>query len=684
MMTQLHTIREIYASEHFYIFKKVIVYGDLSDDDNGQATHFDRMISSDPNDPNFYKRSVFTNKDKDVEDIYKRWDKLVSKEDMPELEAMVRAIVGSDATTEKQMYVVIKSLRKRFQMTPKKSQLLCVYNKLIARGEISDLPYIRQLFQQKRSKSQSGVLVITVLTSPYPRSGKKIQRFSCKWNCYYCPNEPNQPRSYLHDEPAVLRANQNNFDPILQFVDRATTLAMMGHPVDKIELLILGGTWTSYPLDYREEFIRDLFYAANTFHTRIHLDTSRKKMSLLEEQKINESADCKIIGLTLETRPDTITPDEIVRLRRYGCTRVQLGIQHTDDTILNTINRGCTNKDAIDAIKSLKDACYKIDIHLMPNLPGSSVQLDEKMFEEVLHSSDLQVDQWKIYPCEIVPWTVIKKWYDEGSYVPYPDNDLFELLMRVKAQIHPWIRLNRVIRDIPSQYILGGVNAPNARQFLLQTMKDRGQRCQCLRCREVSLNKTSTETATAIREAVLKVQTYDASGGIEYFISFETPDSRFVCGFLRLRLCKAAMHIFPELAGCALVREVHVYGTLIPTKNKNDSHAQHMGFGHRMLAHAEITAWFAGYRRIAIIAGIGARNYYRRFGYSVATGEGGFMVKQIHLGIIICHLCGTLFSHVTNRKCTPGITSCFVSMVAVVLLSVVLNGGHVFATHHMM
>lgn len=606
------------------------------------------MHSSNVNDPNRYKKSLKTFHNTDVEDIYRRWDRVVSKDDLPKIETMVRAIVDSDATTEKQMYAAIRPFRKTLRITPKKSQLLCVYNRLVANGELLDAPYVRQLFQQKRSKSQSGVLVITVLTSPYPRSGKKIQKFSCKWNCYYCPNEPHQPRSYLHDEPAVLRANQNNFDPILQFVDRATTLAMMGHPVDKIELLILGGTWTSYPLEYREEFIRDLYYAANTFNDRIHTDIPRVKESLQAEQRMNESSQCKIIGLTLETRPDTITPEEIVRLRQYGCTRVQLGMQHTDDNVLNKINRGCTTKDAKEAIRLLKDACYKIDIHLMPNLPGSSVELDEQMFQEVLESPDLQADQWKIYPCEIVPWTVIKKWFDEGSYVPYPEDDLFELLIRVKTQIHPWIRLNRVIRDIPSQYILGGVDAPNARQFLLQTLKDRGQRCKCLRCREVSLNKTTKETATAIREAVLKMQIYNASDGKEHFISFETPNGRYICGFLRLRLCKPAAHIFPELAGCALVRELHVYGTLIPTKNKHDSHAQHMGFGRRMLAYAEITAWFAGYKRMAIISGIGARNYYRRFGYSVAAGKGGFMVKDIHIGTILYHLFMTLLWLVTS------------------------------------
>lgn len=174
-------------------------------------------------------------------------------------------------------------------------------------------------------------------------------------NCHYCPNEPGQPRSYLHDEPAVLRANQNGFDPVLQFTDRAATLAVNGHPVDKIEILVLGGTWASYPHAYQEAFCRDLFYAANTFHER----EKRPRLGIEEEQRLNEAAACKVIGLTLETRPDTITPEEIRRLRRYGCTRVQLGVQHSDDDILRKINRGCTTEDTIRALRLLKDTCYK-------------------------------------------------------------------------------------------------------------------------------------------------------------------------------------------------------------------------------------------------------------------------------------------------------------------------------------
>ena len=315
---------------------------------------------------------------------------------------------------------------------------------LCSRGILEKGLPLRRFLIKKAQKSQSGVIVITVFTSAYPKVGEKEQKFSCKWNCYYCPNEPGQPRSYLHDEPGVLRANRNDFDAVKQFLDRAVTLAVNGHPIDKVELLVLGGTWESYPVEYQETFIRDLFYAANTFFER----NKRERKSLEEEKKINEKTQCKIIGLTLETRPDCITKEELVRFRKYGCTRVQLGIQHTNDDILKKINRGHTNQDAIRAIQLLRDVGYKMDIHLMPNLPGSSPEMDTEMFNYVLNSPDLQADQWKIYPCEVTPWTVIKKWYDEGKFIPYSDEKLIEVIKAVKVKVHPWIRLNRVVSTL--------------------------------------------------------------------------------------------------------------------------------------------------------------------------------------------------------------------------------------------
>ena len=348
-------------------------------------------------DPERYKNLRFYSANNDLEDIYRAWDALVSAEELPMLEEIVRSLAADVPVDARAFERELLRFRKAFKKSFRKASLLHVYHRLVGLGEIEASDDLARLLVKKSSKSQSGVLVITVLTSPYPVVDGKAQKFSCAWNCYYCPNEPGQPRSYLHDEPAVKRANENGFDPVLQFTDRAATLAMNGHPVDKIELLVLGGTWASYPHAYQEAFVRDLFFAANTFWQR----EKRPRLALREEQLINETARVKIIGLTLETRPDTIDAAELRRLRHYGCTRVQLGVQHTDDRLLRKINRGHGVAHVSAALARLKDACFKVDIHLMPQLPTSTLADDRAMFERVLGDPALQADQWKIYPTQV-------------------------------------------------------------------------------------------------------------------------------------------------------------------------------------------------------------------------------------------------------------------------------------------
>uniref|UniRef100_A0A7S2RIL5 tRNA carboxymethyluridine synthase n=1 Tax=Mucochytrium quahogii TaxID=96639 RepID=A0A7S2RIL5_9STRA len=611
----------------------------------------------------------------DIEDIYKRWDNIVEQEHWEPLESALNEIIGiitgkivpveqseqqpvtskkknkrkaktslvetadkksklntGDPKTQEakpfRYEKLVTPVLQRHKILVRKAVLLYAYQTFLAEGKLERCLLLEDMLITKKSKSASGILSITVLTSPYPTVDGKKQRFSCEWNCYYCPNQPGQPRSYLRDEPAVLRANQNGFDPVLQFTDRAACLAQNGHPVDKVELLVLGGTWSSYQDAYQEAFVRDLFYAANTFMHR--KEKLRERKSLLEEQIENETALCKIIGLTLETRPDTINLNELQKLRRYGCTRVQIGIQHTSDAILDKINRQSTLEDARNAIRLLKQACFKIDVHLMPNLPGATPKMDNTMFDQMLDDPTLQADQWKIYPCEVTPWTLIKKWYDEGKFVPYPDEDLIEVIVRVKARIHPWIRLNRIIRDIPKQYILGGIESPSLRQDLSGIMKSKGLKCDCIRCREVGLAH-----AHRMSEAVLTERTYPSSGGMEHFLSFETPDHSVIFGFVRLRVPggdedNIGTQAFPELEGAALVRELHVYGKLIATSDPRSSHAQHVGFGTRLMKRAEDIAFSAGFSKIAVIAGVGTREYYKKLGYRLdRTDAGGFPIKRL-------------------------------------------------------
>eukprot|EP00659_Diplonema_papillatum_P020576 gene20576-31688_t len=416
-------------------------------------------------------------------------------------------------------------------------------------------------------------------------------------------------------------------------------------PKDKVEVLVLGGTWSNYPSAYQEAFVRDLFYAANTFRTRNVAELPEKK-SLAEEQAINETARCKVIGLTLETRPDVIDSAELRKLRRYGCTRVQIGLQHLDDGILLHINRGHDAAASREAIQLLKDNCFKIDAHLMPNLPGSSPELDEDMFQKVFLGEDYQVDQVKIYPCDVTPWTAIEKWFKEGTYKPYSEEKLREVILEAKCAVPPWVRLNRVIRDIPNKYIEQGPSE-NLRETVLNDMAKRGLRCKCIRCREagdlggrcqpgggmrdgVAARRRAN---TLIKEAEVVIRRYKASDGVEYFVSFETPDRLTLFGFVRLRVTArrtTPADVFPELENAGLIRELHVYGQLIPTDEKEASHAQNAGLGKQLMAEAERIA-FEDHTcaTTAVIAGVGSRKYYEKLGYTLDTGDGLFMMKAL-------------------------------------------------------
>ncbi len=363
-------------------------------------------------------------------------------------------------------------------------------------------------------------------------------------------------------------------------------------------------------------FFRDLFYAANTVTSG---DWREERLSLDEEILLNVDAQAKIIGVTLETRPDSITVEEIERLRSYGCTRVQLGIQHTDDDILDGVNRGHGVQATMDSLRLLKDNCFKVDIHIMPNLPGSSVEKDEAMFKQILEDPYLQADQWKIYPCSVVPWTVIEKWYANAIYKPYSDAELFELLLRIKPRVHPWIRLNRVVRDIPNQYITGGCAVTNMRQTLQNELKKRGEFCRCMRCREIRDDSAETPPRMMVRK-------YEASGGLEYFLSFESSNASLgdrLHGFIRLRIPpRNVKWCLEELRDCALVRELHVYGQLqitghdVQKEGFDEDAPQHTGLGTRLLDEAERIAALHSFYKVAVISGVGVRRYYERRGYN--------------------------------------------------------------------
>jgi len=603
----------------------------------------------------------------DIEDLNRKLDAVLATEfvkpnedDIQKYKPMLYDIINNPPKNMRET----RALFRKYKMQQKNSFIMQIYYALMDRGEITN--EWESLFQEvlsiKKVRSWSGVLVITIFTSPTPeyidQNGElKKQTFSCSWSCSYCPNEPGQPRSYLKGEPGVMRANRHKFDCVEQMWARMEGLCHTGHPIDKLEVLVLGGTWCSYPLEYREQFCRDIYYAANTFWDK----QKRERKSLQEEKEINWDSRCRVIGLTLETRPDTITVDEIRRFRSYGCTRVQLGVQHTDNDILNKIKRRCTTQTVKKAIRLLKDCGYKIDIHIMPNLPGSNYKKDRHMlmdeflgmksfikrkndnkkgyvYEDYeLAEPDLQADQWKIYPCAITPWTEIEEWYNEGSYKPYTEEELRELLLETKALVFPWIRLNRIIRDIPSTYIIESSDQTNMRQHLAIELEKDGFKCRCIRCREVKSEKWDGENYNIV------IRTYNASEGREYFISAESKDNKdTLYGFVRLRikhnLTDNIKITFPELDNAAYIRELHVYGLLQKVKtntqnvatnmnkeNKNNT-AQHKGIGKQLIKIAEEIAITNGYKKLSVISGEGTCRYYEKIGFK---NSGYYMIKEL-------------------------------------------------------
>ena len=490
-----------------------------------------------------------------------------------------------------------------------KATLISTYRQLVKNKKLKKNLNLEKYLIKRSVRTLSGVSVITVLSKP---AG------SCPHVCVYCPTEPDMPKSYLSNEPAAMRAKLNLFDPVRQVVMRIKALENNGHQVDKLELIILGGTWSFYAQDYQEEFIRDLFYAANTIDTR-----KRKALSLKEEQKINETTKYKVIGLTLETRPDYIDEKEIKNFRNLGCTRVQLGIQHSDNKILKLIRRGHTIEDSVKATRLLKEVGFKVDHHYMPDLPGSTPQKDLKMFKYAFTKPDLQPDQIKIYPCIVNEYAQLNKWYADGKYKPYSEKELLELLLKVKLITPPYIRINRLIRDIPEESIIAGNKITNLRQYLQKELQERKQACQCLRCREV---KGKTKDINKVELVIIK---YRASQGLEYFISYEYDNK--VYAFLRLRFNdNSKKNIFPELINSSLVRELHVYGKMIPVHTKEDdeiSKTQHVGLGKKLMQKAEEITKENKLNKVAVISGIGVREYYKKLEYEL---EGTYMTKELN------------------------------------------------------
>lgn len=478
------------------------------------------------------------------------------------------------------------------------SQLLAAYNQLLTTKKIKPDLVLLKLLKRRAVRTMSGVAPVAVLTKPWPCSG----------HCLYCPQQEAVPTSYLANEPAVMRAQHCHYNPSKQVHYRLRALLANGHQPNKIELIIIGGTWSYLPLKYQYWYIVNCFAAANSYgqkkprHYLQALSLAELKKILLREQKINETAEYRIIGLTLETRPDCLTPTELDRYRQFGCTRVEIGVQAIDDRILKINQRTALVDDITRATKLLRDWGFKITYHFMPALPGSTPDHDIAMYQQLFSDPRFQPDQIKFYPTVVIKGSQLYQWWLNGRYQPYSDAELIRVIQACKEATPTYVRIIRLIRDIPEESIEAGNKITNLRQIIQQ----QGVHCQCIRCREAG-DKTAE-----LEQLQLIVKNYSAADGQEYFISWESLDQKTLFGFCRLRLPSkpAANH---HLHGCALVRELHVYGQLQPPGTKGQ--VQHRGLGQRLLAEAEKIAKQQDWKKIAVISGVGVRGYYRKLGY---------------------------------------------------------------------
>jgi len=526
-----------------------------------------------------------------------------------------------------------------------RDELIAGYKYLSSQDLVKDDPKLIDLIKMKPVRTGSGVTVITVLTKPFP----------CPGNCIFCPNDVRMPKSYIASEPGAQRAGRNAFDPYLQTYNRLLALTNIGHQVSKVELIVLGGTWSFYPLDYRIWFIKRCFDALNDFGTKDNrpdkegidfkipesesagvknynaevqlLDKEVKTESatweeLAQVQELNSQAKCRNVGLVLETRPDYITETEILNLRRFGATKVQIGVQSLDDEILKLNRRGINVAQIARSFKLLREAGFKIHAHWMPNLYGSSVEMDKNDYLR-LWAPEFCPDELKIYPTSVITGTVLSKYFHEGKYHPYTTAELEDVLSYCLLHTPRYCRLTRIVRDIPSQEIETGNKITNLRQIVELKLIKAGTPCQCIRCREIRQKQITRDD--------LKTDDidYKVSFGSEHFLSLQTKTGGKIAGFLRLNLPKlteAEKNYVPELRDCALIREVHVYGQMLAVGTKHTNETQHLGIGKELLSKAEKMAQDKGFRKIAVISAIGTRRYYQKFGYQM---DGLYQVKEL-------------------------------------------------------
>jgi elongator complex protein 3 len=457
---------------------------------------------------------------------------------------------------------------------------------------------------KKTTRTISGITPVALMTQP----------MGCPGKCIYCPTFSATPQSYTPESPAVIRARAYEYDAGQQVASRLRTLSEMGHLTEKIELIIMGGTFPATPVEYQYNFIKEAFDALNGV----------KSTDLAEAKRVNQTALHRCTGLCIETRPDFCTQRDIDRMLEFGCTRVELGVQMLSDQVYETVKRGHTVEDVARASALLRQNALKVHYHWMPGLPGSSPDEDLRLSALLFEDERFRPDGIKIYPTMVVEGTVLEQWFKEGRYQPYDYDTMMDLIARIKALVPKYVRISRVLRDIPAKFIVGGLK-DSMRDPMRHRMQQMGLQCKCIRCREYGFRLRDKQP---IGEAELTRLDYSAADGKEIFVSFED-EFETLFGLIRLRIQpQPVVNLSTEIRNdCGIIRELHVFGPEMALSQREDSAAQHRGFGRSLLRQAEKIAYSEFNKQyMVILSGVGAREYYRSEGYSL---QGDYMVKRL-------------------------------------------------------
>jgi len=556
-----------------------------------------------------------------------------------ELRQLVSAIESLEAVGRTDLEELLRRYPKEGKGFFSKSEIIRGYRYLTPEAAPERERAFLDKIRMKPIRTLSGVAPVTVLTKPFP----------CPGQCIFCPSDVRMPKSYLSDEPGAQRAAQHQFDPWLQTMSRLIAYRNTGHRCDKIELIILGGTWSSYPESYQIWFLERCFDAMNAFdrvvagwepdlepdprvdfrdldeqvdgrrigrrYNEVVTDFSGLEAEaesatwdeLRAAQYVNERAAARCVGLVIETRPDHLTAAEAVRLRRLGATKVQIGIQSLSDRVLELNRRGHDVATTRQALHHLRQAGFKIHVHWMPNLYGSTPQADIEDFGRLFGDPDFCPDELKIYPCSLIESAELMAYYEDGRWQPYGHDELLKVLTACLEKTPPYCRITRVIRDIPGTDIVAGNKLTNFRQIAEQALSNAGRRSSDIRSREIR--------ATAVRRDELSLRSleYATSVGRDLFLQYVTSDDR-LAAFLRLSLPETPVEI-GEIAASAMIREVHTYGRLVGLGQRHKGRSQHLGLGRSLIEEAVHLASEAGFGDLAVISSVGTRRYYRRLGF---------------------------------------------------------------------